>query len=37
MLKSLFKNLVGIFLPSMSGTRLSFLRDILKEEKLALK
>jgi hypothetical protein len=28
---------VGLFLPSISGTKLSFLRDILKEEKLALK
>ena len=28
---------MGLFLPSISGTKLSFLRDILKEEKLALK
>lgn len=37
---SCFQNkiiLVGLFLPSMSGTKISFLRDILREEKLALK
>ena len=28
---------VGIFLPTMAGTKISFMRDILKEEKLALK
>jgi hypothetical protein len=30
-------NVVGIYLPSMNGTKLAFLRDILREEKLALK
>ena len=30
-------NIVGIFLPSMAGTKISFMRDILSEEKLALK
>jgi len=28
---------VGVFLPSMSGTSLDFMRDILKEEKLYLR
>ena len=30
-------SLVGVFLPSMSGTSLDFMRDILKEEKLYLR
>ena len=29
--------IVGIFLPSIQGTTLSFMRDILKDEKRALK
>jgi len=33
----LLTSLVGVFLPSMAGTKISFMRDILKEEKLALK
>ena len=32
-----YTTIVGIFLPSINGTKLSFMRDILKEEKMALK
>jgi hypothetical protein len=32
-----YGNLVGVFLPSLHGTSLDFMRDILKEAKLHLK
>ena len=33
----LVKNLANVFLPSMQGTKLSFMRDLLSDKKLHLK
>ena len=35
--KIFIKTIVGLFLPSMAATKISFMRDIMKEQKLALK